>query len=122
MVYIAQRKYAGRGLRVFFVCVATVSPDGTKLAYSTDTNGSERFTLQVINIATGDAITTAIENCAGSVVWNADSNGFAYLLVNENWRPDKALYRALINDEDTLLYQEQDDSFFVSLGLSQLKS
>ena len=107
------------GCEYFRLGALTVSPDGTKLAYSTDTNGSERFTLQVINIATGDALTNAIENCAGSVVWNADSNGFAYLLVNENWRPDKALYRALINDEDTLLYQEQDDSFFVSLGLSQ---
>jgi oligopeptidase B len=89
------------------------------LAFSTDTNGSERFTLKVIEIASGEVLTTAIENCAGSVVWNADSHGFAYRLVNENWRPDKALYRELTSGEDTLLYQEKDDSFFVALGLSQ---
>ena len=51
--------------------------------------------------------------------WNADSDGFAYRLVNENWRPDKALYRSLLGGDDALLYQEEDDAFFVGLGLSQ---
>jgi oligopeptidase B len=107
------------GCEYFRLGALAVSPDGTMLAFSTDTNGSERFTLKVIEIASGEVLTTAIENCAGSVVWNADSHGFAYRLVNENWRPDKALYRELTSGEDTLLYQEKDDSFFVVLGLSQ---
>ena len=73
----------------------------------------------MIEIASGNALTTPIENCAGSVVWNADSDGFAYRSVNENWRPDKALYRSLHGGDDTVLYQEEDDAFFVGLGLSQ---
>jgi oligopeptidase B len=107
------------GCEYFRLGALAVSPDGTMLAFSTDTNGSERFTLKVIEIASGEVLTTAIENCAGSVIWSADSHGFAYRLVNENWRPDKALYRELTSGEDTLLYQEKDDSFFVALGLSQ---
>ena len=107
------------GCDYFRLGALAVSPDGTMLAFSTDTNGSERFTLKVIEIASGEVLTTAIENCAGSVIWSADSHGFAYRLVNENWRPDKALYRELTSGEDTLLYQEKDDSFFVALGLSQ---
>ena len=107
------------GCEYFRLGALAVSPDGTMLAFSTDTNGSERFTLKVIDIASGEVLTTAIENCAGSVIWSADSHGFAYRLVNENWRPDKALYRELTSGEDTLLYQEKDDSFFVGLGLSQ---
>ena len=96
-----------------------VSPDGSKLAFSTDSNGSERFTLKVIEIDSGDELTPAIENCAGSVVWNASNTGFAYRLVNEQWRPDKALFRDLTTGDDTLLYEEHDESFFVGLGLSQ---
>ena len=107
------------GCEYFRLGALAVSPDGTMLAFSTDTNGSERFTLKVIEIASGEVLTTAIENCAGSVIWSADSHGFAYRLVNENWRPDRALYRELTSGEDTLLYQEKDDSFFVGLGLSQ---
>ena len=85
------------GCEYFRLGALAVSPDGTKLAYSTDTNGSERFILQVIEIASGNALTNPIENCAGSVVWNADSDGFAYRSVNENWRPHKALYLSLIH-------------------------
>ena len=107
------------GCEYFRLGALAVSPDGTMLAFSTDTNGSERFTLKVIDIASGEVLTTAIENCAGSVIWSADSHGFAYRLVNENWRPDTALYRELSSVEDTMLYQEKDDSFFVGLGLSQ---
>ena len=89
------------------------------MAYSTDTNGSERFTLKVIEIDSGNELTPAIENCAGSVVWNASNTGFAYRLVNAQWRPDKALFRDLATGDDTLLYEEHDESFFVGLGLSQ---
>lgn len=107
------------GREYFRLGALAVSPDGSKLAYSTDINGSERFVLQVMAIDSKTELTAPIENCAGSVVWNAASDGFAYRLVNEQWRPDKALYRNLGNGSDTLIYEEQDEAFFVSLGLSQ---
>ena len=107
------------GCEYFRLGALAVSPDGKSLAYSTDTNGSERFTLKVIEIESGDERTPAIENCAGSVVWNASNTGFAYRLVNEQWRPDKALFRDIVTGNDTLLYEEHDESFFVGLGLSQ---
>ena len=56
------------GCEYFRLGALAVSPDGKSLAYSTDTNGSERFTLKVIEIESGDELTPAIENCAGSVV------------------------------------------------------
>ena len=107
------------GCDYFRLGALAVSPDGKTLAYSTDTNGSERFTLKVIEIDSGNELTPAIENCAGSVVWNASNTGFAYRLVNAQWRPDKALFRDLATGDDTLLYEEHDESFFVGLGLSQ---
>ena len=107
------------GCEYFRLGALAVSPDGKTLAYSTDTNGGERFTLKVINIDSGNELTPAIENCAGSVVFNASNSGFAYRLVNEQWRPDKALFRDLASGDDTLLYEEHDESFFVGLGLSQ---
>ena len=107
------------GCEYFRLGALAVSPDGSKLAYSTDSNGSERFTLKVIEIDSGDELTPAIENCAGSVVWDASNTGFAYRLVNDQWRPDKVLFRDVTTGDDTLLYQEHDESFFVGLGLSQ---
>ncbi len=107
------------GCEYFRLGALAVSPDGQNLAYSTDTNGSERFTLKVVSLASGQELTPTIENCAGSVVWNAAGDGFAYCLVNDQWRPNKARYRNLASGADTLLYEEHDDAFFVGLGLSQ---
>ena len=107
------------GCEYFRLGALAVSPDGQKLAFSTDSNGSERYVLKVLHIDSGEELIQPIENCAGSVVWNASSDGFAYRLVNEQWRPDKALYRDMASGDDTLLYQEQDEAFFVGLGLSQ---
>lgn len=107
------------GREYFRLGALAVSPDGSKLAYSTDTNGSERYSLRVVEISSGGEITQPIENCAGSVIWNSASDGFAYRLVNDQWRPDRALYRNMSGGDDILLYQEHDDAFFVGLGLSQ---
>ncbi len=107
------------GCEYFRLGAMAVSPDGAKLAYSTDTNGGERYNLTVVDIASGSELSNPIENCAGSVVWNSASCGFAYRLVNEQWRPDRAVYRDLQSSKDTVLYQEHDDAFFVGLGTSQ---
>ena len=101
----------------------TVSPDGKKLAYSVDTNGSERYQLHTIDLATRQALTPSIENCAGEPVWNSASDGFIYLTVNEQWRPNKASFRNLnataTEPEDTVIMEEADESFFLSADLSQ---
>ena len=112
-----------QGHEYFRLGALAVSPDGRKLAYSVDTNGSERYQLHTIDLATGDALTPAIENCAGEPVWNSASDGFIYLLVNEQWRPNKALFRDLNSIDsapnDSVIMEEADESFFLSADLSQ---
>jgi oligopeptidase B len=44
--------------------VFVVSPDGTRLAYSTDTDGSERFTLRIRDIASGEDLDDVVERSA----------------------------------------------------------
>jgi oligopeptidase B len=88
-----------------------------------DTNGSERYQLHTIQIASGEALTKSIENCAGEPVWNTNSDGFIYLIVNDQWRPNKALMRNLHTADpaadDAVVFEETDESFFLSADLSQ---
>ena len=44
------------------------SPDGALLAYSTDTDGSERFTVRVKDLAAGRDLPEAIANTSGTVI------------------------------------------------------
>jgi oligopeptidase B len=112
-----------KGHEYFRLGALTVSPDGKKLAYSVDTNGSERYQLHVIDLSTRQALTPSIENCAGEPVWNSASDSFIYLTVNEQWRPNKALFRNLdptaAGQSDLVIMEEADESFFLSADLSQ---
>ena len=94
-----------------------VSPDDALLAYSTDTNGSERYTLVVKDLASNELLSDRIEEVGGSPVWSSDGKSFLYVKVNENWRPYKVLLHRLgtSSDEDVTLYEESDEGFFVSI-------
>ena len=98
----------------------SVSGDGKKIAYSVDLDGSERFELFIVDIETGNEISPSIKDTLGEAVWDSQGTGLIYVLLNEHWRPFKVLHRDLISSKsDTPIYEEQDDSFFVSIHCSQ---
>ncbi len=98
----------------------SVSDDGKKIAYSIDLDGSERFELFIVDIATGKEISPSIKDTLGEAVWDSQSAGLIYVLLNEHWRPFKVLHRDLTSSKaDTSIYEEQNDSFFVSIHCSQ---
>jgi oligopeptidase B len=94
-----------------------VSPDGRYLAWNADTSGSERFVLQIRDLATGELLHEPITDTLGDPVWTADSQHLVYLVVNEQWRPYQARLHRLHTsiDQDRVLYEEADESFFVGV-------
>ena len=98
----------------------SVSPNNQFIAYSIDTDGGERFTLHVIDLTNGIAVTSPITHTIGEAIWNQHSDGLLYRHVNEQWRPDKIYWRKLHDDQaDTLICAEEDGGFFLSMHLSQ---
>jgi len=112
------------GLEYFQLGSLDVSPTGQLMAYATDTNGSERFTMRVRDLSRGVELPDVIEETQGDAVWSADSQGFFYTLVNENWRPYVVKYHRLGSDPagDATIYEESDTGFFVSVGLTQSRA
>ena len=109
----------------------SVSNSGSLLAYSTDTNGSERFKMVVKNLETGEMLKEGetgqgidtdleIEETTGNVVWSADDASFLYTLVDENWRPWQVRRHALGQpvEQDSIVYEESDPGFFVGIALT----
>jgi oligopeptidase B len=99
----------------------SVSLDGQYLAWSSDTNGAERFTIRVKHLGTGEVLDDTIEQSLGAPVWCQDHATFFYLIVNDNWRPFQVRAHRLgeATDRDRIVYEEQDESFFVGLGETQ---
>ncbi|GGD85405.1 peptidase S9 [Tsuneonella deserti] len=108
------------GHEYFRLGAISVSQDGSKLAYSVDDNGSERFTARIKDLATGELLGDEIPGTLSSLVWVAGDKGLVYSLANEQWRTDNArlhwLGRPL--SEDVELYHEDDEGFRVGAGLS----
>ena len=95
----------------------SVSNNGSLLAYSTDTDGSERFRMVVKNLDTGEMLEDEIENTIGGAVWASDDASFLYTLVDENWRPWQVRLHVLGGpvEQDSVVYEETDPGFFVSV-------
>jgi oligopeptidase B len=97
------------------------SPDHKLLAWAADDKGSEYDTLRVRDLATDRELPDEVPDVAGAVVWSADSSAFYYVRLDANHRPSR-VYRHRLGTpaaEDTLVYEEQDIRYFVSLGQLQ---
>jgi oligopeptidase B len=109
------------GKDYFRLGALTVSADGRLLAWSADANGSERFTLRIRDLATGQDIETVSEIVNGSIVWSAACDAILFTEVNENWRTYRARLHHLGTDPAAAktIYEEEDDiGFNVSVGLT----
>jgi len=98
-----------------------VSPDGRLLAWSFDTDGSERFTVRIKNLETGELYPDRIEEASWGLTWGNDNRTLFYRTLDETARPYRLWRHTLGADvaQDELLYQEDDGAFFVNLGKSR---
>ena len=100
-----------------------VSPDGSRLAYSTDLDGDERYTMRFKDLGTGELAPDEIPDTYYGTAWSADGSALFYITVNEAWRPYR-VWRHIVGtpaSEDVIVYQEDDDKFNVGVGLSRSK-
>ena len=109
-----------RGHEYFRLGAFAVSNSGGLLAYSTDTSGSERYTLAIKDLESGELLPARIENTIGSPVWSADDSALLYVVVDENWRPYQIRRHVLGQPvaSDTVVYEESDPGFFVRISRS----
>ena len=109
----------GKGKAYFDIGTITHSPDHKLMSYSVDEQGSEYGTIRVRDIQTGEDQGVLIETATGDVVWASDASAFYWVNKNENGRTDKVFRHTLATHEDTLIYEEADDGFFVGIDKSQ---
>ena len=109
-----------KGLEYFRLGAASISKSGRYLAYSTDTNGSERYTARIKDLQTGEHLPDVIENLRSDLVWVKNDTALVYGPSTEEWRTLEAKMHVIgtPTSEDVTLYKEEDQSFGVGAGLS----
>lgn len=97
-----------------------VSPDHRLLAWSSDRDGSERYTLRIRDLDTGTDLADELHDTTwGGVAWAADDRSLLYVKPDEQMRPFQVWRHVLgaSQDDDTLVYEDTDERFFVGVGL-----
>lgn len=99
--------------------VFSVSPDGNTLAYSLDESGDEDHRLYFKDLRTGKVIDSGISGTEYSLEWANDNKTVFYTAIDDTHRPYQ-VYRAEVGStvEPTLIYEETDKAFFVSISKS----
>jgi oligopeptidase B len=95
------------------------SPDHRRLVWGFDDKGSEFYSLKVRDVETGTDLSDVVGDTGGAGVWDAAGEGFFYTWLDANHRPSKIFHHRPGADADTLVYEEADPGFFISVGGSR---
>jgi oligopeptidase B len=109
------------GAAFFSLGALTASPDDTRLAYSTDFSGDERFTLRIRDLATGQTLPDEIPNTFYGCAWSIDGSALFYVTVDDAWRPYR-VWRHMVGTpaaSDVMVFEEADERFWVGIELTR---
>jgi oligopeptidase B len=109
------------GHNYFQLGAMKVSPDNKILAYSSDTVSRRIYKIYFKNLETGELYEDVIEGTTGSIAWANDNQTVFYTLRNEvTLLSEKIMRHKLGEEEDHLVYQEKDSSYYI--GVYRCKS
>ena len=110
------------GHEYFSLSAFEISPDHRLLAWSSDTDGSERYTMHVRDLDTGtDLADVIVDTTWGGCAWSADNRFIFYIKPDDAMRPFQVWRHELgtAQDADVLIVEDLDERFFVSVDLSR---
>ena len=115
-IILDQNKLA-ESYEYFSIGILSVSPNHNILAYSVDTSGAEQYTLFFLDLTTRKLYAESIPNTYYSSAWGNDNQTFFYTKIDDTNRPYQLWRHSLGSDAaDVLVYQEDEESFFLSVG------
>jgi oligopeptidase B len=98
-----------------------VSPDNTRVAFAVDFTGGRDFRIFVRTIATGETVDQGIDNASSDLVFAADSNTIFYVRNEPTSLRSYQVWQHRLGTDpttDVLVYEENDPTFDISIGLS----
>ncbi|WP_022881757.1 S9 family peptidase [Gryllotalpicola ginsengisoli] len=109
------------GLDFFSLGSFDVSADGRFLAYAVDTEGDERYTLRIRDLASGEDLADEVPNTSAGAFFSPDAKYVFCTTVDDAWRPDTVWRHEVGTDAsaDVAVFHEPDEKFWVGAGLTR---
>lgn len=102
----------------------SISPDNKLAAFGVDTVSRRQYNIQIKNLETGVLFDEILEDTTGSSVWAADNKTLFYTRKDPTTLRSDKIYRHILGTDqssDTLIYEEQDETFNISVFKSKSK-
>ena len=110
------------GHEFFDIGAFEISPDHRLVAWSSDTNGDEHYTLRVRDIAHGRDLDDELRDTTwAGVAWSSDGAHLFYVEADEQERPYRVMRHRMgtAQSDDVEVYVDHDERFFVGIGASR---
>lgn len=102
----------------FSLAQAAHTDDHRYYVYAEDVQGSEVYRIQVKDLQTGQLCAPAVDSTTGSFTLSPDSQWLFWVYRDEFGRPSRIYRRPLRGGDDTLVFDETDPGFFLSITVS----
>ncbi|MEO2281515.1 S9 family peptidase [Pseudoalteromonas pernae] len=102
-----------------------VSPNEQCLAYCEDYSGRRIYQVRFKDLLTGQLLADELSDCEGQVVWANDNQTVYYVKKDPQTLLGYQVFRhrmGTVQEQDELVYEEQDRSFYMGLGKSRDES
>lgn len=113
-----------KGHEYFSVGNWAVSHDESKLAFATDSLSRRIYEMHIKDLETGALIPDKLEGVSTSIAWSASGTHLFYVRKDPTTLLPYQVFRHEIGksqSEDTLIYEEKDQSFYTSVYLTRSK-
>ncbi len=98
-----------------------VSDDSRLLAYATDFTGFREYTLRVKDLSSGNLLPESMEHVTGQA-WAADGHTLFYTVEDDAKRSYRLYRHRLGETADTLVYEEKDERFRLTVLRSRSRA
>ena len=113
-ILIDQNKLA-EGHKFFAVGDMEISPDNSRMVYTTDTNGFRQYTLHVKDLRTGKLLSDSAQRVT-SVAWAADNKTLFFVQEDPVTKRSDRLFRMALGAAPQQVYHEAVEQF--AMGVS----
>lgn len=97
----------------------SISPQENLLAFAEDLNGRRQYKIKFKDLDTDSTYDYSIENTSGDMAWSKDGRFLFYVLRDEETLLPYKVKRHEIGtsfEKDTIVYEENDSTFHLSVG------
>ncbi|MCW5558062.1 MAG: S9 family peptidase [Verrucomicrobiae bacterium] len=99
-----------------------VTQDNQLLAYAEDASGRRQYEVRFKNLETGETYPDVIKGVSPNLVWAGDHRTLFYVENDPETLLTKRVKKHVLGTpaaQDTLVYEEPDDSFYMNIGRSR---